>query len=106
MFKWLRLSLTDDERQNLTTFSLMGGIVALTGVIALLVYVLLNFWPKAIVNEQAVLLMGYLYHIILGLLALQGIQILTQAAIALGGFLKASFGGASIEAGPESKGAE
>jgi hypothetical protein len=105
MLRWIRnvmsrkaLGLNDDERQNLTTLSLMLGEVALTVAIGLLVYVLRYSWPDAIIAANATVLISGLFNVVYGLLILMGIQIAAKAAIAVGGKIKAAFGGASVEA--------
>ena len=99
MLKWLRLS--GDERQNLTTYSMMGGTMALTVAIGLLVWVLRYSWPEAVVVSHAAAMMNYLFYIILAFIGLQAVQVVAQAVIAIGGRMKASFGGASVEASDE-----
>lgn len=91
------LDLTDDQRQTLTTWSMMGGTMALTLSVAILVWIQRVSWPI----EYAPVLIDGFFHIIFGLLALMGIQIIAQAVIAIGGRLKGSFGGASFEAEAE-----
>lgn len=105
MLSWIKsifsrkaLSLNDDERQNLTTFGMFGGVMALTVAIGLLVYVQRYSWPAEIVTAHAAALIGGLFNVIYGLLILMAIMIIAQAVIAIGGKMKAAFGGASIEA--------
>lgn len=95
------LNLSDDERQNLTTYSMMGGAMALTVAIGILIWVLRYSWPEAIVAAHAIVIMDYLFKIICGLMALQAVMIVAQAVIAIGGKMRASFGGAEIEAEAE-----
>jgi hypothetical protein len=103
--KWLNprpaLSLNDEERQNLTTYSMMGGVIALTFGVGLLLYVLRYSWPAEVVLNHAALLIGGLFNVSYGLLGLMAIMVIAQAVIAIGGKMKASFGGASIEAEAE-----
>jgi len=101
LFSRATLSMNDDERQNLTTLSMMGGAMALTVAIGLLVYVLRYSWPEVIVAANAPAIITGLIHIIFGCLALMAIMIVAQAVIAIGGKMKASFGGASVEAEAE-----
>lgn len=100
---WMRLSLNDDERQNLTTYSMMGGAMALTVALGILVWVLRFSWPESIVISLAPQLADYLFWVIMAIIGLQAIMIIAQAVIAIGGKMKASFGGASIEAEAETK---
>lgn len=108
MLRWIKtifsrqtLSLNDDERQNLTTFSMMSGAMALTGAIALLVYMQRYSWPEKIVHDHAALLIGGMFNVIYGCLGLMGIMIIAQAVISIGGWIKAAFLGASLEAAAE-----
>lgn len=105
MIGWVRkifsrtaLGLNDDERQNLTTLSMMGGAMAMTVGIGLLVYVLRYSWPAAIVVAHAALIIGGLINVIYGCLALMAVMIVAQAVIAIGGKMRASAFGAEIEA--------
>lgn len=100
MFGWIRnsLGLNPEERQNLTTYSVMAGEVSLLAAIGLLLYVLRYSWPAAIVQAHASELISGLFNVVYGLLGLLGIQTAAKAAIALGGKIKAAFGGASVEA--------
>jgi hypothetical protein len=105
MLEWIKslfsrksIQLNDDERQGLTTLSMMAGAMAGTGATALLVWVLRYSWPEAVANANAALLMGYLFHIILAVLGIVAIQIIAQATIAIGGKIKAAAFGASVEA--------
>lgn len=103
MFSRRSLSLNDDERQNLTTYSMMGGAMSLTLAIALLVYVQRYSWPAEIVAAHAGALIGGLFNVIFGCLILMAIMIIAQAVIAIGGKMKASAFGASIEAEVENE---
>lgn len=91
------LDLNDDQRQALTTWSMMAGTMALTVAVGVMVYVQKYSWP---IEFAPVLIEGF-FNIIYGLLALMAIQIVAQAVIAIGGRIKGSFGGATIEAEAE-----
>lgn len=101
MLRWLRL--TDDERQNLTTYSMMCGTMALTVAIGLLVWVLRYSWPEAIALALASTIADYLFKIIMAFIGLQAVQVIAQAVIAIGGRMSAEFAGAKIEAEAEKK---
>ena len=104
MFGWIKksLGLNADERQNLTTFSVMAGEVSLLAAIGLLVYVLRYSWPDAILTANAGSLISGLFNVVYGLLGLLAIQTAAKAAIALGGKIKATLpGGTSVEAESE-----
>ena len=94
--RWL--GLNEEERQTLTTWAMLGGVAALTIAVGLLVYVLRYSWPDVILAANATALISGLFHVVFGLLVLMGVMIVAQAVIAIGGKMKASFGGASIEA--------
>lgn len=105
MFKWMsgtftrkNLDLNDDEQQTLAQYSMMGGAMALTVAIGLLVWVLRYSWPEAVVLQHAATLMDYLFKIVMAFIALQAIQTIAQAVIAIGGKMKASAFGATVEA--------
>lgn len=108
MLSWLRklnprptLKLSDDERQNLTTFTMIGGVMALTVAIGLLLYVLRYSWPAEVVLAHAEQLIAGLFNVSYGILTLMAIMVVAQAVIAIGGRMKASIGAASIEAEAE-----
>lgn len=92
------LNLDDDQRQNLTTFSMMAGEVSLLAAIALLVYVLRYSWPASVIQAHSALIISGLFNVVYGLLVLMAIQTAAKAAIALGGKIKAALGNASVEA--------
>lgn len=100
MFSWIRktLGLNADERQNLTTYSVMAGEVSLLAAVGLLVYLLRYSWPASIIQAHASELISGLFNVVYGLLILMGVQTAAKAAIALGGKIKAAFGSASVEA--------
>jgi hypothetical protein len=104
VFGWIKsaLGLNPEERQNLTTFSVMAGEVSLLAAIALLVYVLRYSWPAKILENNASALISGLFNVVYGLLGLLAIQTAAKAAIALGGKIKATLpGGTSVEAESE-----
>jgi hypothetical protein len=105
MLSWLkpRLNLNDEERQSLTTWAMLGGVAALTFAVGLMVYVLRYSWPAAVVAAEAKTLIAGLFNVTYGLLALMAVMIVAQAVIAIGGKMRASFGGAEIEASAEIK---
>jgi hypothetical protein len=106
---WLRnalcamINLNDDQRQTMTTWSMLGGAIASTGVIAGLIYIMRYSWPDAIIQLHAALIIGGLFNVIYGFMGLVGIMVIAQAVIAIGGKMKASFGGASLEAEAEKR---
>lgn len=95
------LNLTDEQRQTLTTWAMLGGLAALTVAVGLLVYVLRYSWPVEVLVANAPVLIAGLFNVIYGVLALMGVMIVATAVIAIGGKMKASFGTASIEAEAE-----
>lgn len=97
------LSLNDDERQNLTTYSMMAGAMVLTILIAVMVWMLRYSWTTVLLAAHAERIIDGLFWIAYGLLGLMAVQIIAQAVIAIGGKMKASLGAASIEAEAESK---
>lgn len=108
MLEWIKslfsrksLTLVDDERQNLTTFSMMAGEVSLLVAIGLLVWVLRYSWPAEILKEHAGALIDGLFKVVFGLLALMGLQTFGKVVIAIGGKIKAAAFGASLEAESE-----
>lgn len=105
MLKWLRqaLQLDPNQRQNITTFSMMGGTMALTVVIGLLVWVLRYSWPEAVAVSLAAVIADYLFKIIMAFIGLQAVQIFAQAAIAIGGKIGGKIGldGVEVEANSE-----
>jgi len=92
------LNLNPDERQNLTTLSLMGGAMAMTGFVAILVWIVRYSWSNELLVSLAPAILEGLFNVVYGMLAMMGIMIVTQAAIALGGKVKGKFGPAEIEA--------
>jgi len=92
------LGLNDEQRQSLTTWAMLGGVAALTFAVGLMVYVLRYSWPDAVVLANAPVLIGGLFNVTYGLLALMAVMIVAQAVIAIGGKMRAAFGGAEIEA--------
>lgn len=96
-FRWF-LGLNDDQRQNLTTLSMMGGTIALTAVTAGILWMIRYSWPTHILTMHAGAIIDGLFNLSYGLLALMAVQIVAQAVIAIGGKMKAGFGPASIEA--------
>lgn len=97
------LSLNPDERQNLTTLSLMGGAMAVTVFVGVLVYLARYSWPEELLPALAPAILDGMFNVIYGMLAMMGVMIVTQAAIALGGKVKGKFGPAEIEASTDDK---
>lgn len=92
------LSLNRDERQNLTTLSMMGGAMAMTVAIGILVWIVRYSWPAQTLLQLAPAILDGLFNVIYGMLAMTAIMVVTQAAIALGGKVKGKFGPAELEA--------
>lgn len=102
MMSWFNMN--DEQRQTLTTWAMMGGVAALTFAVGLMVYVLRYSWPVDILSANAGALIAGLFNVVYGLLGLMGVMILAQAVIAIGGKMKASAFGTSIEAESETRG--
>ena len=92
------LSLNPNERQNLTTLALMGGAMAMTVLVGVLVWIVRYSWTTELVQRLAPEILSGLFNVIYGMLAMTGIMIVTQASIALGGKVKGKFGPAELEA--------
>ena len=92
------LNLNPDQRQNVTTFSMMAGEVSLLLAIGLLVYVLRYSWPDKILEANAGPLISGLFNVVYGLLGLMLVQTVGKVSIAIGGKLKATIMGNTVEA--------
>jgi hypothetical protein len=95
------LGLNDDERQNLTTLSMMFGTMALTVVLAGMTWLQRFGWSHEVIVQNAPALIDGFFNLSFGVLGLMGIMIVAQAVIAIGGKLKGALGPASFEAEAE-----
>lgn len=97
----LMLNLKDEQRQSLTTWSMLGGAVAMTVCVGALVWIIRYSWPDALLASLAPKILDHLAWLAFGCLALVGVMVVAQATIAMGGKFKAKFGGAEFEAQAE-----
>ena len=108
MFERIRnaLNLTPNQRQNLTTLSLMGGAMAMTVCVGALIYILRYSWPPEILKDLAPAILDDISWIAFGCLFLVGVMVIAQASIAVGGRFRGRLGPAEVEAGADDKGGE
>lgn len=99
---WLGLNrlmgMNLSQRQNLTTLSMMGGAMAMTLAVGILVWIVRYSWPTDVMVTLAPAILDGLFNVIYGMLMMMGIMVITQASIALGGKIKGKFGPAELEA--------
>lgn len=101
--RWLRrifsrtsLGMDDDERQNLTTLSMMGGAMVMTGLISVMVWIIRWSWPDELLADLAPAILDHLAWITFGAMGLMAVMIIAQATIAVGGRFKAKLGPAEF----------
>lgn len=95
------LNLNDDQRQNLTTWSMLGGAIVFTVLTAVMVYIIRWSWPKEIMLALAPVILDKLAWIAFGTLGLVGVMVVAMATIAVGGRLRGKVGVFEIEAETE-----
>lgn len=95
------LNLNDDQRQNLTTWSMLGGAMAFTILTAVMVYIIRWSWPKEVMVALAPVILDKLAWIAFGTLGLVGVMVVAMATIAVGGRLRGKAGMFEIEAETE-----
>lgn len=92
------LNLNDEQRQTLTTWSMLGGAGVFTVLTGVLVWIIRWSWPKEIMVALAPTILDKLAWITFGSLGLVAVMIVTMATIAVGGRVKAKVMGQEFEA--------
>lgn len=103
--KWFRyifsrkaLGLDPEERQTMTTYSMLGGAIVMTFIVAILVWIVRWSWPKELLFALAPEILNGLFWITYGCLGLMAVMIIAQATIAVGGRFKGKIGPAEFSA--------
>lgn len=100
----LNLDMTDEQRQTLTTWSMLGGAIAMTLFQTILLLVIRYSWPEPLQQQLAPEILKAVTEISFGCLVMMGIMVVAQATIAIGGKVKGKIGMAEFEADTEKDG--
>ena len=95
------LNMSEDERRNVTTIAMMGGMLVMSAAIGAMTWVARYSWKAEALAMLAPAILDGLFHVTYGLLGMLAIMTITQAAIALGGKIKGKLGAAEFEASSE-----
>lgn len=91
------LNLNDDQRQNLTTYAMMGGAMVFTIITGILVWIIRYSWPKELLPVLGAKILDHLAWVAFGTLGLVGILVIAMATIAIGGRISAKLGAAEFK---------